>query len=156
MNWKLFSIGSAIIFSIASLLLRYYEKLNKKITAFQLLFGVSVFMFILIMILYIFDKRKRLEVNEIIYNKQFLLWIGLYAILFIIGDYLYYSGHINTPHIALLFIVLTGGIAIEIIGSHYLFGEKLQNRSILGGILVISGVILLENSNGNKKVVIKG
>ena len=151
MDWKIYAILSAIIFSIASLLLRSYEKnINNKITPFQLLFGVSVFSFILVMLLYTIDKNKRVEANKIIFNNKYLLWIGIYAFLFILADYFYYSSHIKTPHITLLFIVLTAGMFIEIIGSYYLFNEKLEQRSWIGILLITIGVLILNNKNKKK------
>ena len=83
--------------------------------------------------------------NTIILNKQFILWIGLYALLLLIGDLLYFYSHINTPHIALLLAVIMGGIMIEVVGSYYLFGEKLKKTSIIGILLILTGVFLLEN-----------
>ena len=65
------------LFSIGSLLLRYYEKMNSEITPFQLLFGVSVFSFIVVMPLYTMDINKRIEANKIILNKKYLLWIDI-------------------------------------------------------------------------------
>ena len=150
MDWKFYAILSAILFSIGSLLLRYYEKMNSEITPFQLLFGVSVFSFIVVMLLYTIDINKRVEANKIILNKKYLLWIGIYALLFILADYFYYSSHIKTPHIALLFIVLTAGMVIEIIGSHYFFNEKLEKRSGIGILLITLGVLILNNNNRKK------
>lgn len=150
MDWKFYAILSAIIFSLASLLLRHYEKINVEITPFQLLFGVSVFSFILVMLLYTIDKNKRVEANKILLNKKYLLWIGIYALLFILADYFYYSSHIKTPHITLLFIVLTAGMFIEIIGSHYFFNEKLEKQSGVGILLITLGVLILNNKNRKK------
>jgi len=151
MYWKLFGLMSALFYSIASLVLRKYEYEDKNVTPFQLLFGMSLFTLLLVLVLYITSEKRRSEVNMIIVNKKFIFWIGLYAILFIIGDILYYYGHINTPHVAVLLAVLTGGIMLEVVGSYYLFGEKLKKNSILGISLIVIGILLLENSNKGLK-----
>jgi drug/metabolite transporter (DMT)-like permease len=151
MNWKQIAICTFIFYSIASLVLRYYEKQNNDITPFQIFVGLTIIQMVLLLIIYIFSNKYRSEVNTIILNKQFILWIGLYALLLLIGDLLYFYSHINTPHIALLLAVIMGGIMIEVVGSYYLFGEKLKKNSILGISLIVIGLLLLENSNKGLK-----
>ena len=57
MNWKQIAIFTVIFYSIASLVLRYYEKQNNDITPFQIFVGLTVIQMVLLLIIYIFSNK---------------------------------------------------------------------------------------------------
>ena len=145
MNWKFYSILATVLFSISSLLLRKYETLNKELTSFQVLCGVTILSFIIISVVLLFNGSKRKEIRNVFFNRYFLLFIGIYSLLYIIADLVYYKAHIETPNIVLLLAIIIGGIAIESIGSYYLFGDKIGKTSIIGIVLILLGVFMLKS-----------
>ena len=65
--------------------------------------------------------------------------------LIVISYLFYFKAHIETPNIAILLAIIVSGIAIETIGSYYLFGEKIGKSSMIGILLITLGIIMLKS-----------
>ena len=149
--WKQFAFLNAIFYAAASLALRKYEIVDRKITSFQIFFSIITIGFFFTLFIAISFKKYRDQIiqlyNSLIVNKtkpKFAFWIMLVSVLYILGDISFFTSHITTPHITLLLLIGTlVGASIEITGSYFFFNEKLKTRSIIGIMVMLSGAYLL-------------
>ena len=149
--WKYFAFLNAIFYAAASLALRKYEIVDRKITSFQIFFSIITIGFFFTLFIAISFKKYRDQIiqlyNSLIVNKtkpKFAFWIILVSVLYILGDISFFTSHITTPHITLLLLIGTlVGASIEITGSYLFFNEKLKTRSIIGIMVMLSGAYLL-------------
>jgi len=149
--WKQFAFLNAIFYATASLALRKYEIVDRKITSFQIFFSIITIGFLFTLFVTASFKKYRTQVSDL-YNSlmvtktkpKFAFWIILVSILYILGDMTFFTSHITTPHITLLLLIGTlVGASIEITGSYLFFNEKLKARSVVGIVLMLSGAYLL-------------
>ena len=149
--WKYFAFINAIFYATASLALRKYEIVDRKITSFQIFFSIITIGFLFTLFVTASFKKYRTQVSDL-YNSlmvtktkpKFAFWIILVSILYILGDMTFFTSHITTPHITLLLLIGTlVGASIEITGSYLFFNEKLKARSVVGIVLMLSGAYLL-------------
>jgi len=149
--WKYFAFINAIFYATASLALRKYEIVDRKITSFQLFFSIITIGFLFTLLVTASVKKYRTQVvelyNSLIVKKtkpKFAFWIILVSVLYILGDITFFTSHITTPHITLLlFIGTIIGASVEITGSYFFFNEKLKPKSIAGIIFGLIGAYLL-------------
>ena len=142
---------NAIFYATASLALRKYEIVDRKITSFQLFFSIITIGFFFTMFITLSFKKYRAQVadlyNSLIVTKtkpKFTFWVVLVSVLYILGDMSFFNSHISTPHISLLLVIGTVvSASVEITGSYFFFNEKLKPKSILGILLALSGAYLL-------------
>ena len=149
--WKYFAFINAIFYATASLALRKYEIVDRKITSFQIFFSIIAIGFLFTLFVTASFKKYRTQVSDL-YNSlmvtktkpKFAFWIILVSVLYILGDMSFFNSHIRTPHITLLlFIGTIVSASVEITGSYFFFNEKLKPKSIAGIIFGLIGAYLL-------------
>ncbi len=141
--WKYFAFINAIFYATASLALRKYEIVDRKITSFQLFFSIITIGFIFTLLVTASVKKYRTQVvelyNSLIVKKtkpKFAFWIILVSVLYILGDMSFFNSHIRTPHITLLlFIGTIVSASVEITGSYFFFQRKTKTKNTIAGII---------------------
>ena len=151
MNWILDTFIAAFILSFSYICIKYAaindsKKYNSNIFERSFII-VSLTLGILAILLLIFVKKTRNEIIQDFQRFDIMKWLILGGILVFISYFFLFRGSINSPNLGYARALLTIDIIILTILSSLLFGSNISFISIVGMILILSGVLVISYEN---------
>ena len=143
-NWILDTLIASALLTLSYLILKYASiKSNNDGVAERGFIITSLIMGLCAVLLLLFVKETRNNIINDFKNIHVSKWLILSGIIIFISYFYLFRGSITAPNIGYARGLLTIDLVMLTILSALLFGSPISVTSVLGMILILSGIILV-------------
>lgn len=147
-NWLLDTLIASVLITASYLTLKYASlKSNNNDVAERGFIIISLTMGLVALLLLIFVKETRNNIINDLKNIKVSKWLIITGLLIFISYFYLFRGSVTAPNPGYARALLTIDLVMLTVLSALLFGSPISMTSILGMILIISGILLVSLYN---------